>query len=112
MIIDADAAVLVDPLFQAVSQRPQSAENAIFPRPGTGEHRDSDLRSAQLTSSITCKPEIMLMVELIRNSFNLIFSWFALANLWLTFSIIIQLLPDATGFNMFGTTEIVSCVVV
>lgn len=60
VIIDADAAVLVDPLFQAVSQRPQSAENAIFPRPGTGEHRDSDLRSAQLTGSITCKPETTL----------------------------------------------------
>jgi chitin synthase len=33
--------------------------------------------------------------------FSLTFSWFALANLWLTFSIIIDLLPD-DGLILFG----------
>jgi chitin synthase len=35
------------------------------------------------------------------NIFTLIFSWFALANLWLTFSIIIDLLP-AENLVFFG----------
>jgi chitin synthase len=35
------------------------------------------------------------------NIFSLTFSWFALANLWLTFSIIIDLLPDQ-GVVLFG----------
>ena len=33
-------------------------------------------------------------VQALYNAFNLLFSWFALANLWLTFSIIIAFLPD------------------
>jgi len=41
------------------------------------------------------------------NIFSLIFSWFALANLWLTFAIIIELLPTQK-LIAFGTTEIVS----
>lgn len=41
------------------------------------------------------------------NVFSLIFSWFALANIWLTFSIIIDLLPSQ-GIIIFGTEEIVS----
>jgi chitin synthase len=43
------------------------------------------------------------------NTFSLAFSWFALANLWLTFSIIIDLLPDSsqgTPFYFFGTAEV------
>lgn len=40
------------------------------------------------------------------NIFLLIFSWFALANIWLTFSIIIDLLPGQ-GIILFGTTTIV-----
>jgi len=40
------------------------------------------------------------------NLFSLIFSWFALANLWLTFAILIDLLPE-NGINIFGTAEIV-----
>ncbi len=35
------------------------------------------------------------------NIFGLIFSWFALANLWLTFSILIDLLPS-NGLILFG----------
>jgi hypothetical protein len=35
-------------------------------------------------------------------------AWFALANFWLTFSIIVNLLVDPTGINLFGTPEIVS----
>jgi chitin synthase len=50
-------------------------------------------------------------VQALYNLFNLVFTWFALANLWLTFSIIIGLLPDATQqtpFYIFGTATIVS----
>ncbi|KAJ1311786.1 hypothetical protein OPQ81_010252 [Rhizoctonia solani] len=39
------------------------------------------------------------------NVFSLIFSWFALANLWLTFSIIIELLPNQNVF-IFGTKAV------
>ncbi|KAF7433398.1 Chitin synthase, class 2 [Pleurotus ostreatus] len=39
------------------------------------------------------------------NVFSLIFSWFALANIWLTFSIIIDLLPSQ-GIIIFGTEEV------
>jgi hypothetical protein len=35
------------------------------------------------------------------NIFSLIFSWFALANIWLTFSIIIDLVPSQ-GLVFFG----------
>lgn len=41
------------------------------------------------------------------NVFTLIFSWFALANLWLTFAIIIDLLPSQKLYA-FGNAEIVS----
>ncbi|WRT68438.1 uncharacterized protein IL334_005414 [Kwoniella shivajii] len=40
------------------------------------------------------------------NFFNLIFSWFALANLWLTFSIIINLVPSGSKINLFVTEEV------
>ncbi|CAE6439438.1 unnamed protein product [Rhizoctonia solani] len=39
------------------------------------------------------------------NVFSLVFSWFALANLWLTFSIIIELLPDQNVY-IFGTKAV------
>jgi hypothetical protein len=42
------------------------------------------------------------------NLFNLVFSWFALANLWLTFSIVIELVPTSTKINIFVTADIVS----
>ena len=43
------------------------------------------------------------------NIFSLIFSWFALANLWLTFSIVIDLLPALSPpLIAFGTADIVS----
>jgi hypothetical protein len=46
-------------------------------------------------------------VQALYNVFSLIFSWFALANLWLTFSIIIDLLPSQQPpFNVFGTAVI------
>ncbi|KAF8915913.1 putative chitin synthase [Mucidula mucida] len=35
-----------------------------------------------------------LHIQALYNIFSLVFSWFALANMWLTFSIIIDLLPD------------------
>ena len=41
------------------------------------------------------------------NIFSLIFSWFALANLWLTFAIIIDLLPTQNLYA-FGNAEVVS----
>jgi chitin synthase len=37
-----------------------------------------------------------------------VFSWFALANLWLTFSIIIELVPTSVKINIFVTAEVVS----
>ncbi|KAG9092512.1 Chitin synthase, class 2, partial [Ceratobasidium sp. 392] len=41
------------------------------------------------------------------NVFSLVFSWFALANLWLTFSIIIDLLPEQTpAINVFGNADV------
>ncbi|KAJ6484988.1 glycosyltransferase family 2 protein [Mycena vitilis] len=46
-----------------------------------------------------------LHVQAIYNIFSLIFSWFALANIWLTFSIIIDLLPSQ-GIIIFGTASI------
>ncbi|KAH9948343.1 glycosyltransferase family 2 protein [Amylocystis lapponica] len=44
-------------------------------------------------------------LQALYNVFSLVFSWFALANLWLTFSIIINLLPS-DGLVFFGTVEI------
>ncbi|KAJ7744479.1 glycosyltransferase family 2 protein [Mycena maculata] len=46
-----------------------------------------------------------LHVQAIYNIFALIFSWFALANIWLTFSIIIDLLPSQ-NIIIFGTADI------
>lgn len=44
---------------------------------------------------------LMFHVQALFNLFQLIFTWFALANLWLTFSIIIELLPH-NGIFLFG----------
>lgn len=41
------------------------------------------------------------------NVISLIFSWFQMANIWLTFSIIIDLCPGQ-GIIIFGTAEVVS----
>ncbi|KAI9626359.1 hypothetical protein KEM48_010418 [Puccinia striiformis f. sp. tritici PST-130] len=41
---------------------------------------------------------LMFHVQALFNIFQLIFTWFSLANLWLTFSIIIDLLPHITKF--------------
>ncbi|KAI0921655.1 Chitin synthase, class 1 [Taiwanofungus camphoratus] len=46
-----------------------------------------------------------LHIQGIYNVFSLIFSWFALANIWLTFSIIIDLLPS-DGLVFFGTADV------
>ncbi|TFK43571.1 glycosyltransferase family 2 protein [Crucibulum laeve] len=46
-----------------------------------------------------------LHIQALYNVFSLIFSWFALANIWLTFSIIIDLLPDQ-GIIIFGTAAV------
>ncbi|KAG8830026.1 Chitin synthase, class 2 [Serendipita sp. 399] len=48
-------------------------------------------------------------LQALYNLFNLLFTWFALANLWLTFSIIIDLLADqhqSSPFFMFGTATV------
>lgn len=46
-------------------------------------------------------------IQGIYNVISLVFSWFALANLWLTFSLVIQLLPEqASAINVFGTATI------
>ncbi|EMD40851.1 glycosyltransferase family 2 protein [Gelatoporia subvermispora B] len=44
-------------------------------------------------------------VQAIYNIFSLVFSWFALANIWLTFSIIIDLLPTQ-NIVIFGTADV------
>ncbi|THG98213.1 hypothetical protein EW026_g3937 [Hermanssonia centrifuga] len=44
-------------------------------------------------------------VQAAYNIFSLIFTWFSLANIWLTFSIIIDLLPSQ-GIHIFGTDAI------
>jgi chitin synthase len=49
-----------------------------------------------------------LHIQAIYNFCNLIFGWFALANLWLTFSIIIDLVPRSVGINLFVTPDVVS----
>ena len=41
------------------------------------------------------------------NVASLVFSWFALANLWLTFSLIIDLTVNQ-GIKLFGTVTVVS----
>ncbi|KAJ7095345.1 glycosyltransferase family 2 protein [Mycena belliarum] len=46
-----------------------------------------------------------LHIQALYNIFSLLFSWFALANIWLTFSIIIDLLPSQ-GIVIFGTASI------
>jgi len=46
-----------------------------------------------------------LHLQALYNVFALIFSWFALANMWLTFSIIIDLLPSQ-GIILFGTAAV------
>jgi len=46
-------------------------------------------------------------IQALYNIFSLIFSWFALANIWLTFSIIITLLPtSAVNIVIFGTPDV------
>ncbi|KAI0326691.1 glycosyltransferase family 2 protein [Cubamyces sp. BRFM 1775] len=44
-------------------------------------------------------------IQALYNIFSLVFSWFALANIWLTFAIIIDLLPGQ-GIIFFGTATI------
>lgn len=49
----------------------------------------------------------MFHIQALFNMFQLFFSWFALANLWLTFSIIIRLVPKGQDpLYIFGTEEI------
>ncbi|ESK97608.1 chitin synthase [Moniliophthora roreri MCA 2997] len=48
-------------------------------------------------------------IQALYNIFSLVFSWFALANIWLTFSIIIDLLPNLPGDTaiiVFGTKAV------
>ncbi|KAG6814208.1 Chitin synthase, class 1 [Tricholoma furcatifolium] len=46
-----------------------------------------------------------LHIQALYNMFSLIFTWFSLANMWLTFSIIVDLCPTQ-GIVIFGTQEI------
>jgi len=48
---------------------------------------------------------VFFHIQAFYNIFSLIFSWFALANIWLTFSIIIDLLPSQ-NIIIFGTAAI------
>lgn len=48
-----------------------------------------------------------LHIQALYSVFSLVFSWFAVANMWLTFSIIIDLLPSQ-NIVIFGTELIVS----
>ncbi|PWN90368.1 putative chitin synthase 1 [Acaromyces ingoldii] len=48
-----------------------------------------------------------LHIQAVYNVFNLLFSWFALANLWLTFSIIIDFIPQQLLKGQSETVEIV-----
>jgi len=46
-------------------------------------------------------------IQGIYNVISLVFSWFALANLWLTFSLVIELLPEQkNSINVFGTATV------
>ncbi|EIW67254.1 hypothetical protein TREMEDRAFT_33680 [Tremella mesenterica DSM 1558] len=47
-----------------------------------------------------------LHIQALYNLFNLLFSWFALANLWLTFDIIINLVPNSVKINLFVTPDV------
>ncbi|KAL0576501.1 Chitin synthase, class 7 [Marasmius crinis-equi] len=49
-----------------------------------------------------------LTIQALYNAISLVFSWFSLANMWLTFAIIIDLLPDMSSnpIIIFGTREI------
>ncbi|ORX38479.1 chitin synthase-domain-containing protein [Kockovaella imperatae] len=47
-----------------------------------------------------------LHIQALYNLFSLVFSWFALANLWLTFSIIIDLVPNMSHINLFVTDDV------
>ncbi|KAK1216674.1 Chitin synthase, class 7 [Marasmius sp. AFHP31] len=49
-----------------------------------------------------------LTIQALYNAFSLVFAWFSLANTWLTFAIIIDLLPDMSTnpIIIFGTREI------
>ena len=49
----------------------------------------------------------LLLIVKQYNIFSLVFSWFSLANIWLTFSIIIDLLPTQNVI-IFGTLAVVS----
>ncbi|KAG8965037.1 Chitin synthase, class 2 [Tulasnella sp. 419] len=50
---------------------------------------------------------LFLHIQAIYNILSLIFSWFALANLWLTFSIIVELLPAQNPpIYVFGTQAV------
>ncbi|KAG8907052.1 Chitin synthase, class 2 [Tulasnella sp. 403] len=50
---------------------------------------------------------IFFHIQALYNVFSLVFSWFALANLWLTFSIIIDLLPQQNPpVYVFGTAAV------
>ncbi|KZT33743.1 putativechitin synthase [Sistotremastrum suecicum HHB10207 ss-3] len=44
-------------------------------------------------------------VQAVYNIISLVFTWFAMANMWLTFSIVINLLPDQK-IDLFGTATI------
>ena len=62
-----------------------------------------------LSANSAVENETNLRLRLQYNVFTLIFSWFALANLWLTFSIVVGLLPDSSqsdAFYFFGTAEV------
>jgi chitin synthase len=86
--------VRISPLFQALQVWSRNHPHAILPY------------------SIVCTlwfyiSRMHVLTECQYNIFSLIFSWFSLANIWLTFSIIIDLLANQ-GVFIFGTAAVVS----
>jgi chitin synthase len=81
-------------LLPIVQVRPWHNSHVLFPHPGP-------------CTSVSVGSLCQSLNSLQYNVFSLIFSWFALANLWLTFSIIIDLLPSQ-GLALFGGQTVVS----
>ena len=80
-------------LFQTLQIWTRSDTHVFFPYPRLG------------TTNLLLK---LLPITISQyNVVSLVFSWFALANIWLTFSIIIDLLPSQ-NIHIFGTNYIVS----
>lgn len=84
-------------LLQVIQDQPQPHSDVLLPHTSP---RKPDVLGARRT-------EVANRWLTQYNIFSLVFSWFALANLWLTFAIIIDLLPSQNLYA-FGNAEVVS----